>query len=76
MLLGAFPNTDLLMGPSAIGCTIGLFLLFGPAMAGFSYLIGFFFKTASGAQIICIFIVFLLGLILTIIGEVRYISTS
>ena len=77
MLLSVFPDTELLSGSGVIGVTIALFLLFGPAMAGFSYLIGFFFKSASGAQIITIFVVFLLGLVLSIIGTVlRLISST
>jgi ATP-binding cassette subfamily A (ABC1) protein 3 len=70
ILIFAFPNTDLLSGPDARGCTIGLLILFGPAMSGFVYLLSFLFKSAAGAQVAMIFIGIVLGLVLSIIGIV------
>lgn len=72
ILIASFPNTDELAGITnhALGRTIGLLQLFGGAIAGFSYLTSFCFQTPSGAQIALIFIVFILGLILSIIGIV------
>jgi ATP-binding cassette subfamily A (ABC1) protein 3 len=70
ILISIFPNTQALAGPNTIGPTIGLLILFGSAISGFTYLISFRFNTPSGAQIGLIFMVFILGLILTIIGLV------
>ena len=70
ILVSIFPNTQSLSGPATIGPTIGLLILFGGAISGFTYLLSFFFSTPSGAQIAIIFIVFILGLILTIVGLV------
>jgi ATP-binding cassette, subfamily A (ABC1), member 3 len=70
ILVSIFPNTQSLSGPATIGPTIGLLILFGGAISGFTYLLSFLFSTPSGAQIAIIFIVFILGLILTIVGLV------
>ena len=70
ILISIFPNTQPLSGLNAIGPTIGLLILFGGAISGFTYLLSFLFSTPSGAQIATIFLVFILGLILTIIGLV------
>jgi ATP-binding cassette, subfamily A (ABC1), member 3 len=70
ILVSIFPNTQSLSGPATIGPTIGLLILFGGAISGFTYLLSFLFSTPSGAQIAVIFIVFILGLILTIVGLV------
>ena len=69
-LVSIFPNTESLSGPTTIGPTIGLLILFGTAVSGFTYLSSFFFSTPSGAQIGLIFLIFILGLILTIVGLV------
>jgi hypothetical protein len=68
LLLGAFPNTDLLVGRAAIGTTIGLLLLFGTAVSGFAYLLAFLFTSAAEAQIFTIFVVLVLGVVLSIVG--------
>ena len=66
-----FPNTESLAGSSdALGCTIGLLILFGSATSGFAYLVSFAFKDAATAQISVLFISFVLGLILGIVGIV------
>ena len=70
ILVSIFPNTKSLSGLDTIGPTIGLLILFGSAISGFTYLLSFCFSTPSGAQIGIIFIVFFLGLILTIVGLV------
>lgn len=70
ILISIFPNTQSLSGPNTIGPTIGLLMLFGTAVSGFTYLLSFLFSTPSGAQIAMIFLVFILGLILTIVGLV------
>jgi ATP-binding cassette, subfamily A (ABC1), member 3 len=77
ILVAVFPNTQSLSGRDTIGATIGLLILFGGAVSGFTYMISFAFSTPSGAQIAMIFIVFILGLILTIVGFVlRSIPTT
>jgi ATP-binding cassette, subfamily A (ABC1), member 3 len=68
ILISAFPNTESLSGTDTIGATIGLLILFGSAVSGFTYLLSFAFATPSGAQIAMIFIMFILGLLLTIVG--------
>ena len=45
-------------------------------MSGFSYLLSFLFKTPSGAQIVVVFIILLLGLILVIVGVILRIIPS
>ena len=51
--------------------------MFGSSVSSFSYLLSFLFKTPSGAQIVVVFIVLLLGLILSIIGFIlRFIPAS
>ena len=70
ILISIFPNTKSLSGLDTIGPTIGLLILFGSAISGFTYLLSFCFSSPSGAQIGIIFIVFFLGLILTIVGLV------
>ena len=70
ILVSVFPNTKSLSGPDTIGPTIGLLILFGFAISGFTYLLSFCFSTPSGAQVAVIFIVFILGLILSIVGLV------
>ncbi len=69
-LYGVFPETDLFIGASAFGPFVGLFILFGPAMIGFTYCCSFFFKTPSGAQIAMVSLFIVTGLILTIVGLV------
>jgi ATP-binding cassette, subfamily A (ABC1), member 3 len=77
ILVSAFPNTDQFSGSNAIGKMIGLLILFGTAVSGFTYCMTFMFKTPSGAQIIIIFLVFILGLILSIVGSIlRLIDTT
>ena len=77
ILVVVFPNTKSLSGTDTIGATIGLLILFGGAVSGFTYLLSFAFSTPSGAQIAMIFIVFILGLILSIVGFVlRTIPTT
>ena len=76
-LLVVFPNTESLAGSSdALGCTIGLLILFGSATSGFAYLVSFAFKDAATAQISVLFISFVLGLILGIVGIVLRIIAS
>ena len=70
ILVAIFPKTESLSGTDTIGATIGLLILFGGAISGFTYLLSFLFSTPSGAQIAVIFIVFILGFILTIVGLV------
>jgi ABC-type multidrug transport system fused ATPase/permease subunit len=66
ILIIVFPNTSLLTGQEPLGAFIGLFMLFGPAIIGFTYMTTFFFKTASSGQLITVFINLILGLGLTI----------
>jgi hypothetical protein len=51
ILIAIFPNSDALAGPNTVGPTIGLLILFGSAISGFTYLVSFRFSTPSGAQI-------------------------
>ena len=77
LLVGSFPNTDSLSGPKAIGPTVGLLILFGSSVSGFTYLVSIPFTSPSSAQIFVIFLVFILGLILSIVGVVlRLIDTT
>ncbi|CAM9688711.1 unnamed protein product, partial [Hapterophycus canaliculatus] len=50
----------------AAGATILLFLLYGPAVAPFTYCISFFFDSASSAQNMVLFINFVTGLALMV----------
>jgi ABC-type multidrug transport system fused ATPase/permease subunit len=54
----------------ALGCLIGLFMLFGGALAGFCYCVSFFFSSPQMSQIVVIFLTLILGLILNIAGIV------
>jgi len=77
LVLVVFPDTELLTGKGAIEATIALFMLFGPALCGFTYITCFLFKTAGNAQVITVFINFLLGLCLSVAGLVlRFIPTT
>ncbi len=69
-LFGVFPDTDLFVGANAFGPFVGLFILFGPAMIGFTYCGSFLFKTPAGAQIAMVSLFIVTGLILTIVGLV------
>jgi len=53
-----------------LGCFFGLLFLFGGSMTGFTYLVSYLFKQPSMAQICMIFVVFILGLVLGIVGIV------
>ena len=77
LIIVVFPNTSLLTGPEALGALIALFMIHGPAICGFTYLLTFFFRTAAGAQIITIFVMFILGLGLSITALVlRFIVST
>ncbi len=67
-----FPDTSALAGiqNGSLGIMIGLLLLFGSAITGFAYVISLFFTSPSMAQVATIFIVFIQGLILGILGTV------
>ena len=70
ILIVAFPKTELLGKGDALKCVIGLLILFGSSVSGFSYLLSFLFSSSAGAQIGILFVVFVLGLILSIVGLV------
>ena len=76
--MSSFPNTELLSGESTIGYTIALLILYGTSITGFTYIFSFLFKKPSTAQLCIIFIVFILGFVLSIIANVlrliRYFS--
>lgn len=79
ILFVSFPHTESVSstGSGALGVTIGVFLLFGPAMAGFTYLLTFLFTNPASVQVTMIFLVFVLGFLLTIVGYIlRLIPTS
>ena len=76
ILIVSFPKTDTLGSGDALRCTIGLLILFGSAISGFSYLLSFAFSSSAGAQIGILFLIFVLGLILSIIGIVIRILPS
>jgi ATP-binding cassette subfamily A (ABC1) protein 3 len=70
-------GTELFTQGKALGAMILLFLLFGTAIAPFAYLLCFFMKNAAGTQTIILFITFVTGLILMIVGIVlRLISST
>ena len=54
----------------ALECFFGLFILFGFAMAGFTYLLSYLFRYPSTAQVVMIFLSFITGLVLSIVGVV------
>ena len=58
ILICAFPKTGKLSVAPALGATIGLLILFGPAMSGFVYLCSFLFKSTAGAQVSFLLLVF------------------
>jgi len=72
ILIAAFPNTKLLSGLKhhQLAAVIGLFQLFGTSITGFSYIVSIFFNSPSTAQIATIFLVLILGFILSIVGFV------
>lgn len=72
IMIASCPGAELLTSIStgALGCMIGLLLLFGSSISSFSYLISMLFSNPSMTQIILIFIMFILGLILGIVGIV------
>ena len=70
ILIAGFPNTDALSGRNAIGPTIALLILFGTAVSGFTYCLSFFFTSPPAAQIFTIFLVFILGVVLSQLGSV------
>lgn len=77
ILLCAFPDTELLTGPTEIWATIMILLLFGTSISGFSYILSFVFDTPASAQIGMLFLNFVLGLIMNIAGIVfRFIPST
>jgi len=70
ILIVVFPKTEALGTGDGLKCVIALFHLFGSAVAGFSYLISFMFMSSASAQIAILSLVFLLGLLLSILGFV------
>lgn len=70
-------GTELFTEGKAGGALIILFMLFGTAIAPFSYLMCFFMKNSAGTQTIVLFVTFVTGLILMIVGIVlRLISST
>jgi ATP-binding cassette subfamily A (ABC1) protein 3 len=53
-----------------LGLFFGLCFLFGMASSGFAYILSYMFKTPANAQIIMIFLCFITGLVLSIVGMV------
>lgn len=76
ILIIAFPDTEALSEGHPLGVTIGLFMLFGTAITGFTYLFCLRFKKAAGAQTAIISVIFVLGLLLEIAGIVLRIIPS
>jgi len=72
ILVCAFPDSGPFSSVSSggLGLFIGLSILFGTSISGFVYFTSFFFKTPSGAQIITVFLILVLGFILGIVGIV------
>mmetsp|Transcript_30098 Transcript_30098/g.30579 ORF Transcript_30098/g.30579 Transcript_30098/m.30579 type:complete len:1840 (-) Transcript_30098:237-5756(-) len=70
LIIGCAPGTETIASPhdGALGTTIGLFIFYGMAVTPFTYLICFFFRTATSAQVAVLFIVLLIGLGLGIAG--------
>ena len=71
-LIAIFPGTNSLSGFSEIRATISLLVLFGTSISGFCYCFSYLFKTPSGAQIVMVFLIFVLGLIFSIVGRYEY----
>lgn len=77
ILIIIFPKTDTISTGGPLGCMIIVFTLYGFAIAPFTYLQTFFFKKSSSGQISILFITFVLGMVLTVIGVVlRQINSS
>ena len=72
-LIAIFPGTNALSGYGQIRATISLLVLFGTSISGFCYCFSYLFKTPSGAQIVMVFLIFVLGLIFSIIGRYQYV---
>lgn len=72
ILITSFPNTETVSSVSsgALGVVIGTLILFGLAMSGFTYILSILYDTPAGAQVMVIFVVFVLGLLLTIAGYI------
>ena len=65
ILLLLFPKMEAFTASGeALGCVIGLLILFGSAVSGFSYILSFAFCESSSAQVGLLFVNFILGLIL------------
>lgn len=60
----------------ALGAFIALMILFGPAIAGFSYMASYLFSSPAMAQIAMILVIFTLGFILSIVGTILRAITS
>jgi ATP-binding cassette subfamily A (ABC1) protein 1 len=77
ILITAFPDTDLLSGGNGeLNATIALLILYGTAVAGFTYCVSFSLSTPTVAAIFVFMGGFLLGLILSIIGVLLRIIPS
>ena len=79
ILIASFKDTDpyASISSGALGRVFALLILFGMSMSGLTYIISFFFSSPAGVQVAVIFLVFILGFILSIIGIVlRIISDT
>jgi ATP-binding cassette, subfamily A (ABC1), member 3 len=77
IIIVAFPDTEPLSSAEAFPVTVGLLMLYGPAVAGSVYLFSYFLKTSASSQIVVIFAMFVQGLILSIVALVlRFIPST
>ena len=70
LLIIMFPKTEPIGKGEGLQGVIVIMLLFGPAVASFSYLLSFVFKESAGAQLGMISVGFVIGQILRIVGIV------
>lgn len=72
----AFKDTEPLTSEDTLPFTVGLLMLYGPAVAGSVYLFSYALKTSASSQIVVIFAMFVQGLILGIVGLILRIIPS
>ena len=70
LIIFYFTDTELFTEGKKLGALIALFMLFGTAIAPFAYFLCFFMKNSSGTQTVVLFITFVTGLIIMIVGIV------
>jgi ABC-type multidrug transport system ATPase subunit len=68
MVIAVFPGTELFTRGQSFSGVIALFMLFGTSAPPFAYLCSFFLNQSAGTQTVILFVNFITGLILMIVG--------